>query len=113
MSSPRAFRVTRDGAEAGLLGEGPGPFILASESATGYPLLPHARFTATDALFEDEVGDVLEAEPDFDAILRALTARAFRLDPVPYAAVFQPAAEAPQSGPSVRLDLDRLLSEDA
>lgn len=113
MTAPRAFRLTKNGAEAGHLGEGPGPFILASESATGYPLLSHARFTASDARFEDEVGEVLEAETDFEAILRALASRAFRLEPVPYELVFQPASEAPQCGPSVRLDLERLLSEDA
>lgn len=112
MSTPRAFKLKKNGMEAGLLGEGPGPFILASESATGYPQLPHARFTATDALFEDEVGEVLEAQADFETILRALTARAFLLEAVPYDAAFQPPLEAPTSAPSVRLDLERLLSED-
>ncbi len=111
MSAPRAFAVSREGDAAGFLGEGRGPFIFASDASVGFPVLEHARFTCVDAAFEDEVGSALESAPTFEAVEAALRRAGFRLVPVPYTDVFQPAEEVPSAAPPALEDLRALLSE--
>ena len=85
----RAFHLERDGQAVGDLGEGPGPFVSASDASV-YPVLAHARFTSADDEFEDDVAEVLDAESTFDAVLTALTARGFTLREAAYEDVFAP-----------------------
>ncbi len=103
--SRRAFEVVKAGAQAGFLGEGRGPFIFASDSDLAYPILRHARFTASDDAFESDVGDILQAHGDFESCVVALKAAGFELKPVDYALAFEPASSVPVGGPSaVRSD---------
>lgn len=95
----RAFRLLRGDAEAGLLGEGAGPFVSAAASDLPNPHMRLGRFTSSDALLEHDVIEALERARSFDDALRELERRGFVALAVDYQAVFMPAGEVPPFGP--------------
>lgn len=94
----RAARVLRDGQTAGYLGEGPGPFIFASQAAGAYPILKNCRYTSIDQLAEDEIAELLERDPSFEAAAAELNTRGYLLEAEPYESLFLPPQEAPLGG---------------
>jgi hypothetical protein len=94
----RAARLTLNGETVGYLGEGPGPFIFASQSTGAYPVLKNCRYTSIDQLAEDDVAQIVERDLPYDETLAALKQRGFTLLPVSYAEQFLSPKDAPLGG---------------
>jgi hypothetical protein len=107
MASLRAFRISRGDDPVGYLGEGGGPFVLASTSALGFPFLKQARITCLDALHEDDLAHLAQQAPDLDHLVAALVRAGFQVEPEAYERLFPALGDAPLGGPEADEELAR------